>query len=108
ADARQLRPVARRIHFKEAQEDLLALVMDGQVDAGIGAQEALRLIGNMRAAEDDEDIRPARLQAPRDLERNLAIPDIGAEADDVAIDQLLDRGIDADALVDREAKPIAA
>ena len=40
------------------EERPLALVMDGEVDLGVGPQEGLGLVRHVRAAEDDDDARP--------------------------------------------------
>ena len=109
ADARQRLPgVAVRKAFQQLEERPLALVMDGEVDLGIGPQEGLGLVRHVRAAEDDDDARPQRLQAAGDLERDTAVPDVGAEAHQVGVLQGLDGVGDAHPLVERRQELVEA
>ena len=94
--------------FQQLQERPLALVVDGEVDLGVGPQERLGLVGHMRAAEDDDDAGPQRLQTAGDLERDAAVPDVGAEADQVGVLQRFDGVGDAHPLVERRQELVEA
>jgi hypothetical protein len=83
ADAAQIVPVPPRQPVHQFDEGLFTLVVDDQVDERMIAQEALGMIGYVRPAEDHQPVRMTTLDAPRRLERDLRIPHIGAEADDV-------------------------
>ena len=108
ADARQRLPgAAIRERFQQLQERALALVVDREVDLGVGAQEGLRLVRHVRAAEDDDDAGLCRLQAAGDLQRDAAVPHIGAETDQVGILQRLDGIGDAHPLVERRQEGVA-
>jgi hypothetical protein len=82
--------------------------VDREVDLRVRPQEGLRLVGNVGAAENDHDTRLQRLQPAGNLERDAAIPDVGAEADEIGVLQRLDGVGDAHALVERRQKPVPA
>ena len=107
ADARDRVPGRALVEcLQKLQERALALVMDRQVDLAVGPHEGFGLVGHVWPTEEDHDAGLQRLQATGNLERNPAIPYIGAEADDVGILQGLDGIGDAHALVERRQKPI--
>jgi hypothetical protein len=81
--------------------------VDGEVDLAIGAQERLGLVGHVRAAEHDHDAGLQRLQPTCDLEGDAAVPDVGAEADQIGVLQRFDGVRDAYALVERRQKAVA-
>ena len=66
-----------------SQERALALVVDGKVDERIGAQEASGWSGTCGPPKMISVLRVGGLEPARDLERDVGVPDIGAEADDV-------------------------
>ena len=57
--------------------------MDDNIDKRVAAQEALGMIGHMRPAKDHQAIRVELFDAPRRLQRDLGVPHIGAEPDDI-------------------------
>jgi hypothetical protein len=107
ADAGQRRPaLAVGEGFEQLQEGDLALVVHGEVDLRVGPHEGFGLVGHVRAAKQDHDARLQFLQPPGNLERDAAVPDVGAEADNVGVLELLDRIGDTHALVERRQEVV--
>ena len=68
ADARHVLPAPIRVSLGDLEERLLALAVAGDVDERMRAQELLRVVRDVRAAEDDERVRTRGLQLARDRE----------------------------------------
>jgi len=66
------------------------------------AQKIFRLVGNLWSAEQYDNTGLSRLKTTSDLQRDIRVPDIGGESDDIGIDKLLDRNIHMDSLIDGE------
>ena len=49
----------------------LAFVLNGDIDEPVGAQERLRLVGNVRATEDDQDLGACRAFSRRAISSEM-------------------------------------
>ena len=78
-------PAPVGVALGDLEERLLALAVADDVDERVRAQELLGVVRHVRAAEDDERLRPRRLQLAREREAAVPVPDVHAEADDVGV-----------------------
>src|SRR6266852_8958508 len=80
--------------------------MAGDIDPWMFQHELVTAIRNLRSAEDDQAIRLVLLELPGDPQRQLHIPNICAEADDVSVLESADGLVNPNAIENGWEKPV--